>query len=379
MLSKASAGRRCPLVPVVPSRVALVALIASLGAVPSDGQAQERGAASPDNARSFARVTLDLLAAGRKLPGEVLGDHVWGGGAMVAVQYRPFSFVGLSVGALGTSAPQLNFRNQSVLNEFSPTVALVWHAVPIGTWQPYAVTGVAHQRFKVEEPPANVAARTRYAATHLAAGLMHDLTRFTAWKTELTAQLASGRTSYGMNTGLSVRLSGAKPFVAPRRDTVVVHETKIVRDTVVMTRERRVTDTLIVRDTVVVDRPRDVPRVVRGEDIILTLKDANFDFARANLRPEAFNTLNDLATQLTGRDRPIRILVVGHTDDIGSDDANRSLGRARAESVRRYLAERGVAVDRIETDSGGESQPIATNKTAAGRQLNRRVVISRIP
>ena len=82
----ADADRRCPRVPVVPSRVALVALVASLGAVPSDGQAQGRGAAGPDDARSFARVTLDLLAAGRKLPGEVLGDHVWGGGGMVAVE-----------------------------------------------------------------------------------------------------------------------------------------------------------------------------------------------------------------------------------------------------------------------------------------------------
>jgi len=118
---------------------------------------------------------------------------------------------------------------------------------------------------------------------------------------------------------------------------------------------------------------------VRGEDIILVLKDANFDFARSNLRPEAFPVLDSLSQQLGGRERPIRIRVTGHTDDIGSDEANSALGLARAQAVRVYLLEHGIAADRIETASEGESRPIANNRTAAGRQLNRRVVISRIP
>jgi OOP family OmpA-OmpF porin len=146
-----------------------------------------------------------------------------------------------------------------------------------------------------------------------------------------------------------------------------------------MTRVTMKTDTLVVHDTVNVDRPREVTRVVRGEDIILTLKDANFDFAHSNLRPEAYPVLDTLAIQLLVRERPLRILVVGHTDDIGSEAANLALGQARAKAVRDYLVWRGVEPGRIETDSNGESRPIASNGTAAGRQLNRRIVISRIP
>ena len=348
----------------------------ALGTV-SAAAAAQRAPATSSNARFYSRVSLDMLATGRKLPGSVLGEHVWGGGATVGLEFRPIEMLGLTVGAVAASTPQMNFQDQAMLNEVSPMVALTWHAPEVGGWQPYAVTGMAWQRFKVEEPPANVAPSTTYAATHLGAGLMHDLSRFVSWKTELNAQVASGRTSYGLATGLAVRLSGARP--APRRavDTLIVRDTMVVRDTVVMTKRLVVTDTLVVHDTVVVERPKEVTRVVRGEDVILTLKDANFDFALARLRPEAYPVLDGLVTQL--RDRPLRILVVGHTDAIGSDDANMTLGRNRADAVRDYLVRRGVPADRIETDSNGERQPIATNETAAGRQLNRRVVISRIP
>jgi len=307
----------------------------------------------------------------------VLGEHVWGGGASVGLEFRPIEMLGLTVGAVAASTPQMNFKDHAMLNEVTPMVGVTWHAGDLSGWQPYAVTGMARHRFKVEEPPTNVAPSTTYSATHLGAGVVHDLTRLVSWKTELNAQLASGRTSYGLAMGLAVRLSGARPAAPRTVDTLIVHDTMVVRDTVVMTRRTVVTDTLIVHDTVDVERPKEVTRVVRGEDVILTLKDANFDFAIAQLRPEAYTVLDGLVAQL--RERPIRILVVGHTDAIGSDDANLTLGMSRAGAVRDYLVRRGVPADRIETDSNGERQPIATNATAAGRQLNRRVVISRIP
>jgi outer membrane protein OmpA-like peptidoglycan-associated protein len=351
-------------------------IIAALGAAPALAAAQ-RTSASSSPGRFFSRLSLDVLATGRKLPGSVLGEHVWGGGATVGLEFRPIEMVGLTVGAMAASTPQLNFKDHAMLNEVTPMVGLTWHAGEFSGWQPYAITGMAWQRFKVEEPPTNVAPSTTYAATHLGAGVMHDLTRFVSWKTELNAQIASGRTSYGMATGLAVRLSGARPALRRAVDTLIVRDTMIVRDTVVMTKRTVVTDTLVVHDTVVVERPKEVTRVVRGEDVILTLKDANFDFALARLRPEAYPVLDGLVAQL--RERPIRILVVGHTDAVGRDEANMTLGQYRANAVRDYLVRRGVPADRIETDSNGERQPIATNETAAGRQLNRRVVISRIP
>ena len=65
--------------------------------------------------------------------------------------------------------------------------------------------------------------------------------------------------------------------------------------------------------------------------------------------------------------------LAGHTDNTGSDALNLSLSKDRAESIKAYLVEKGANASRIEATGYGESQPIATNKTAAGRQANRRV------
>lgn len=69
------------------------------------------------------------------------------------------------------------------------------------------------------------------------------------------------------------------------------------------------------------------------------------------------------------------LLVVGHTDATGSSDYNRDLSVRRAESATRYLASRGVTRN-IETRGLGESEPMATNGTESGRQLNRRVEVA---
>lgn len=69
----------------------------------------------------------------------------------------------------------------------------------------------------------------------------------------------------------------------------------------------------------------------------------------------------------------VRIRIVGHTDWVGSDQDNQILSEGRAESVKRSMVERGIDPERMETEGRGESQPIDTNETEAGRQNNRRV------
>lgn len=69
----------------------------------------------------------------------------------------------------------------------------------------------------------------------------------------------------------------------------------------------------------------------------------------------------------------VRIRIVGHTDWVGSDRDNQILSEGRAESVKRSMVERGIAPERMETEGRGETQPIDTNETEAGRQNNRRV------
>jgi OOP family OmpA-OmpF porin len=69
------------------------------------------------------------------------------------------------------------------------------------------------------------------------------------------------------------------------------------------------------------------------------------------------------------------VIVVGHTDSVGTDDYNLKLGMRRAEAVKQYLTSQGVEASRVYSDSKGKSQPVASNKTAQGRSENRRVVV----
>jgi outer membrane protein OmpA-like peptidoglycan-associated protein len=69
----------------------------------------------------------------------------------------------------------------------------------------------------------------------------------------------------------------------------------------------------------------------------------------------------------------LKLEVEGHTDSVGSDDFNQRLSEQRADAVRNYLVVQGVSSDSITGHGFGKMQPVASNDTAAGRQLNRRV------
>ena len=84
------------------------------------------------------------------------------------------------------------------------------------------------------------------------------------------------------------------------------------------------------------------------------------------------STLTKIANQLKG-DSSLRVSVEGHTDNVGSEDKNLTLSEKRAQAVRDFLANAGVPADHITAAGKGEGEPVATNKTAAGRQQNRRV------
>lgn len=106
----------------------------------------------------------------------------------------------------------------------------------------------------------------------------------------------------------------------------------------------------------------------------ITLQDVVFDSGRAELQPGAMLTLDRLAEVL--RNNPERrVQIEGFTDSQGGDAYNLDLASRRAAAVRSALVSRGVSIDRIEALAYGEAYPVATNDTAAGRQLNRRVEI----
>jgi outer membrane protein OmpA-like peptidoglycan-associated protein len=110
-------------------------------------------------------------------------------------------------------------------------------------------------------------------------------------------------------------------------------------------------------------------QVVRRE--VLTFEDVHFDFDRFNLRPDALKILDDAVTKLQAQG-DVRVTIEGHTDSIGTVEYNLALGERRANSVRDYLVQRGIANMRLMTVSYGEERPIADNTSAQGRAMNRR-------
>jgi outer membrane protein OmpA-like peptidoglycan-associated protein len=113
-----------------------------------------------------------------------------------------------------------------------------------------------------------------------------------------------------------------------------------------------------------------------GQELILTLpQDLLFATDSATLRPDLQADLRAIAGNLVSNPRS-DVIVVGHTDNVGSADYNQGLSERRAASVAQILRSQGVAPNRIQTIGRGLTQPVATNATAAGRQQNRRVEIS---
>ncbi|RZK82212.1 MAG: OmpA family protein [Pedobacter sp.] len=127
--------------------------------------------------------------------------------------------------------------------------------------------------------------------------------------------------------------------------------------------------------------PLKVPAPVIQEKVIVTeadrkvvadaIKNLEFDLGKATIRSKSYATLNRVAALLMEKNFSLKL--AGHTDNTGSDALNMRLSKDRAESVKAYLVSQGANASRIEAIGYGESQPIATNKTAAGRQQNRRV------
>lgn len=108
--------------------------------------------------------------------------------------------------------------------------------------------------------------------------------------------------------------------------------------------------------------------------MVVALADVLFDTGSAQLRGSANQNLDKLAGFMKQYpDR--RLLIEGHTDNVGSAAYNQGLSQKRAESVRRYLPRHGIAYHRLSVSGLGLERPIASNHTASGRQQNRRVEI----
>ncbi len=117
----------------------------------------------------------------------------------------------------------------------------------------------------------------------------------------------------------------------------------------------------------------------QGDQLLLNMpSDVTFASGQSSLRPDLYPTLNSVASTLT-EFPSTAVDIIGHADSQGSETFNQGLSERRAESVQTYLQGQGVQPVRMATAGFGETRPIASNETAAGRAQNRRVEIILTP
>ncbi len=113
-----------------------------------------------------------------------------------------------------------------------------------------------------------------------------------------------------------------------------------------------------------------------GEGIRITFdSQLLFDFGKSNLKESNKQDLRELAATL--KEYPdTDLLIVGHTDNVGSNAFNKTLSKKRANAVSDYLASNGIPSSRLDVEGKGETQPVASNDSEGDRSQNRRVEIA---
>ena len=126
------------------------------------------------------------------------------------------------------------------------------------------------------------------------------------------------------------------------------------------------------------DRANAAHKLAEGRflyQVVLSDDSVKFPTNVHELSTEAQSRLSELAGRLKSENRNVYLEIQGYTDAKGGADFNDKLGEERAEAVRKFLNQQGVALNRMSTISYGKSTPVAPNDTPEGRSQNRRVVI----
>lgn len=198
-----------------------------------------------------------------------------------------------------------------------------------------------------------------------------------------TSSKGSGADLANNNLTIGINYYFDKPKVVPTPipepvPAVVLHEKAPAPEPepVVIVEPAPVVVPAVVPEVVPEVAPAPVPEAWKTllDEKPVTLKGTNFDFDSAKLRPSADKQLDEVVS-FAAAYKDAKLDVSGHTCSIGKDDYNLKLSQKRADAVKAYLVKKGVAADRIIAKGFGKTKPVASNKTKAGREENRRVEI----
>lgn len=118
----------------------------------------------------------------------------------------------------------------------------------------------------------------------------------------------------------------------------------------------------------------EIQKVRQNELVITMTAQTSFDVNSTEIKPAFHSTLDKIADVLNHYGKT-HLTIVGHTDNVGSNEYNQTLSEKRAAAVNSYLSSKGVISQRLAHEGHGETAPRATNATDEGRRLNRRVEI----
>jgi outer membrane protein OmpA-like peptidoglycan-associated protein len=168
------------------------------------------------------------------------------------------------------------------------------------------------------------------------------------------------------------RVGGVETQVEQAQNKLRDHDTKLSdHDTRISASSKTAQEAL--------DRAVAAGKLAEGKllyETVLSDDQVKFGFNQAELSKEAKAALDEFAGKLKSENRGVYVEIQGHTDSVGADAYNESLGLERAQAVRYYLnRSAGLPLHKMEAISYGESSPVADNKTREGRSKNRRVVL----
>ncbi|MFO7659361.1 MAG: OmpA family protein [Candidatus Cloacimonadaceae bacterium] len=212
------------------------------------------------------------------------------------------------------------------------------------------------QKAGMDEPKLFVEERTRYVTSE-AGSIDYQIIANVAWKVSEDVEWLSISPLSGSNDGVLNIKYDANPTRKARSGQVVI-ESQDLNQTLTIIQER------IKPGTIVKDKP-------------LILEGVHFKSGSSSIEKESYDTLDEMVETLKYYPEMI-VEIQGYTDSTGSLEINRKLSQARAEAVREYLINKGIAASRMTAKGYGPENPIASNSTPEGRAQNRRIEFVRM-